>query len=280
MPSEHFDEEKRQVSSTYSMAGKVAFITGGGTGIGEAVAEKLVAAGGRVVVMGRRLARVQPVAERLGGLAVAGDAASTEDVRRAITAAREKFGSIDVLVANAGGHGVGDALATDDAAWAEATRLNLNTAFVCARELLPELIERRGNIVVISSIAGHFAPPGVVGYVTMKHGLIGLVRSLARDYGKQGVRVNAVCPGWVRTEMADEQMQMLTEKFGLADKAAAYELVTRDVPLRRAASPEDVANAVLFLASPLAAMITGGSLMVDGGASAVDLPSIIFDHIE
>ncbi|HKS92310.1 MAG TPA: SDR family oxidoreductase, partial [Tepidiformaceae bacterium] len=216
----------------------------------------------------------------LGGLAVAGDAASTDDVQRAITAAREKFGSIDVLVANAGGHGVGDALATDDAAWAEATRLNLNTAFVCARELLPELIERRGNIVVVSSIAGHFAPPSVVGYVTMKHALIGLVRSLARDYGKQGVRVNAVCPGWVRTEMADEQMEMLTEKLGLADKAAAYELVTRDVPLRRAASPEDVANAVLFLASPGAAMITGGSLTVDGGASAVDLPSVIFDHIE
>lgn len=268
------------MSSTHSMAGKVAFITGGGTGIGEAVAEQFVAAGGQVVVMGRRLARVQPVAERLGGLAVAGDAASTDDVQRAIAAAREKFGSIDVLVANAGGHGVGDALATDDAAWAEATRLNLNTAFVCARELLPELIERRGNIVVVSSIAGHFAPPSVVGYVTMKHALIGLVRSLARDYGKQGVRVNAVCPGWVRTEMADEQMEMLTEKLGLADKAAAYELVTRDVPLRRAASPEDVANAVLFLASPGAAMITGGSLMVDGGASAVDLPSIIFDHIE
>ncbi|HDR9503703.1 TPA: SDR family oxidoreductase [Burkholderia cepacia] len=262
------------------MAGKVAFITGGGTGIGEAVAEQFAAAGGRVVVMGRRLARVQPVAERLGGLAVAGDAACTDDVRRAIAAAREKFGSIDVLVANAGGHGVGDALATDDAAWAEATRLNLDTAFVCARELLPELIEQRGNIVVVSSIAGHFAPPCVVGYVTMKHALIGLVRSLARDYGKQGIRVNAVCPGWVRTEMADEQMQMLTEKFRLADKAAAYELVTRDVPLRRAANPEDVANAVLFLASPLASMITGSSLMVDGGASAVDLPSIIFDHIE
>ena len=266
------------MSSTDSMAGKVAFITGGGTGIGSAVAEQFVAAGGSVVLMGRRLDRVQAVADRLGGMAVAGDAASTVDVQRAIAAVREKFGRIDVLVANAGGHGVGDALSTDDAAWAEATRLNLNTAFVCARELLPDLIERRGNIVVVSSIAGYFAAPRVIGYVTMKHALIGLVRSLARDYGKQGVRVNAVCPGWVRTEMADEQMQMLAEKYSLADKAAAYDLVTRDVPIGRAANPEDVANAVLFLASPQAAMVTGSSLMVDGGASAVDLPTLIFEH--
>lgn len=266
------------MDSSNSMAGKVAFITGGGTGIGSAIAEQFAAAGGHVIVMGRRLDRVQAVADRLGGLAVAGDAASTADVRRALTAALAKFGRIDVLVANAGGHGVGDALSTDDASWALSKHLNLDTAFVCARELLPELIKQRGNIVVVSSIAGHFAAPRVIGYVTMKHALIGLVRSLARDYGKQGVRVNAVCPGWVRTEMADEQMQMLVEKYRLSGVGAAYELVTRDVPMTRAAEPDDVANAVLFLASPRAAMITGSSLMVDGGASAVDLPTIIFEH--
>lgn len=265
-------------STGNSMAGKVAFITGGGTGIGAAVAAQFVAAGGRVVLMGRRLAQLEAVASKLGGLAVAGDAANTDDVRRALAQAREKFGRVDVLVANAGGHGVGDALSTDDASWALSTRLNLDTAFVCARELLPELIERRGNIVVLSSLAGHFAGPGVVGYVTMKHALIGLVRSLARDYGRQGVRVNAVCPGWVRTEMADEQMQVLVDKYRLPDADAAYDLVTRDVPMGRAASPEDVANAVMFLASPLAAMVSGSSLMVDGGASAVDLPTIAFAH--
>ena len=264
--------------SIQSMTGKVAFITGGGTGIGAAVAEQFAAAGGKVVLMGRRLDRVQAVAGRLGGLAVSGDAANTVDVQRALAAAREKFGGVDVLVANAGGHGVGDALTTDDASWALSTRLNLDTAFVCARELLPELMQRRGNIVVISSIAGHFAPPAVVGYVTMKHALIGLVRSLARDFGKQGVRVNAVCPGWVRTEMADEQMQALAEKYQLEDIDSAYALAARDVPMGRAASADDVANAVLFLASQQAAMVTGSSLMVDGGASAVDLPTVIFSR--
>lgn len=259
-------------------ANKVVVITGGGTGIGAAVAQQFVAEGGKVVLMGRRLAPLQQVAGPIGGLAVAGDAADAADVRRALASAREQFGGVDLLVANAGGHGLGSATETDDASWAQATRLNLDTAFVCARELMPDLVARRGNIVIVSSLAGHFAGPGVVGYVTMKHALIGLTRSLARDYGSQGVRVNAVCPGWVRTEMADEQMAVLMDKYRLPDLDAAYALVTRDVPMGRAATADDVAQAVLFLASPAASMITGTSLMVDGGASAVDLPTIAFAH--
>ena len=177
--------------------GQVAFITGGGTGIGAAVACQFAAAGGKVVLMGRRREPLLEVAEPIGGLVVAGDAADGAQVRAAVAQARERFGGIDLLVANAGGHGVGELTATDDDAWRMATRLNLDTAFVCARELMPELVSRRGSIVVLSSLAGHFAGPGVVGYVTMKHALIGLTRSLARDYGRQGVRTNAVCPGWV-----------------------------------------------------------------------------------
>lgn len=259
-----------------SWQGKVAFVTGGGTGIGAAVAAQFGAGGGKVVLMGRRMAPLEAVARPLGGLAVAGDAADASDVRRVLAAARQAFGGVDVLVANAGGHGLGNLVDTDDASWALATRLNLDSAFVCMREVMPELIARRGNVVVLSSLAGHFAGPGVAGYVTMKHALIGLVRSVARDYGRQGVRVNAVCPGWVRTAMADEQMQVLVAKHGLADVDAAYALVTKDVPLGRPASAEEVADAVLFLASDQASMITGTSLMVDGGASAVDLPTLAF----
>lgn len=259
-----------------SFHGKVAFITGGGTGIGAAVARQIAAAGGKVVLMGRRQAPLEAVAGPLGGLVVPGDAADATDVRKALARAREAFGGVDVLVANAGGHGIGTVIDTDDESWALSTRLNLDTAFVCSREVMPELIARKGNIVMLSSLAGHFAGPGVVGYVTMKHALIGLARSLARDYGRQGVRVNAVCPGWVRTAMADEQMQVLIDKYKLPDVDAAYDLVTRDVPLGRAASADDVAQSVLFLASPAASMITGTYLMVDGGASAVDLPTIAF----
>jgi NAD(P)-dependent dehydrogenase (short-subunit alcohol dehydrogenase family) len=256
--------------------GKVAFITGGGTGIGAAVAESFAAAGGKVVLMGRREAPLRAVAQPLGGLVVAGDAADAASVRRALQQASEQFGGIDVLVANAGGHGVGSLGETDDASWALSTRLNLDTAFVCTRELMPELIRRRGNVVVVSSLAGHFAGPNVVGYVTMKHALIGFTRSVARDHGRHGVRVNAVCPGWVRTAMADEQMQMLVEQGKASSVDDAYRLVTSNVPLGRPATALEVADTVLFLASAKAAMITGTSLLIDGGASAVDLPTIAF----
>jgi len=255
---------------------KVAFITGGGTGIGAAVAREFVARGGKVALMGRRRGPLEEVAAPLGGLVVAGDAADTQSVRAAVAEVTGRLGGIDVLVANAGGHGVGSLLDTDDASWSLSTRLNLDTAFVCARECMPGLIARGGNVVILSSLAGHFAGPDVVGYVTMKHALVGLTRSLARDYGRRGVRTNAVCPGWVTTEMADEQMTVLVDKFGLPGIEEAYRLVTRDVPLGRPARPEQAADAVLFLASPQARMITGTALMVDGGASAVDLPTIAF----
>jgi meso-butanediol dehydrogenase/(S,S)-butanediol dehydrogenase/diacetyl reductase len=256
--------------------GQVAFITGGGTGIGAAVAARFAEAGGQVVLMGRREAPLRAVAGPLGGLVVCGDASDGAAVRHALAMACERFGGVDVLVANAGGHGIGSLVETDDASWALSTRLNLDTAFVCTRELMPELIRRRGSVVVLSSLAGHFAGPDVVGYVTMKHALIGFTRSVARDHGRHGVRVNAVCPGWVRTAMADEQMEVLVRQ-GKADSVdAAYALVTANTPLRRPATPREVADAVLFLASSHASMITGTSLLVDGGASAVDLPTIAF----
>ncbi len=259
-----------------SFEGKVALITGGGTGIGAAVAAQFVHAGGRVVLMGRREAPLRDVADPLGGLVVAGDAADAASVRRAVAMACERFGGVDVLVANAGGHGIGSIEETDDESWALSTRLNLDTAFVCTRESMPELMRRRGNVVVLSSLAGHFAGPAVVGYVTMKHALIGFTRSVAREYGRHGVRVNAVCPGWVRTAMADEQMDVLVRQGKAGSVDEAYRLVTANVPLGRPATAQDVADAVLFLASDKASMVTGTSLMVDGGASAVDLPTIAF----
>jgi NAD(P)-dependent dehydrogenase (short-subunit alcohol dehydrogenase family) len=257
-------------------ADKVALITGGGTGIGAAVARRLAEEGAKVVLMGRRAGPLEAVAGPIGADVVAGDAADAADVRRAITLATDRHGGLDLLIANAGGHGLGSALDTDDRGWAEATRLNLDTAFVCAREALPQLIARRGAVVMVSSIAGLFAGPEVAGYVTMKHALIGLTRSLARDYGRQGVRVNAICPGWVRTAMADEQMQVLVEKHDLNTIDEAYALVTRDVPLGRPAEPEEIASVIAFLASGEAAMMTGSVTVVDGGAGSVDLPTLAF----
>jgi NAD(P)-dependent dehydrogenase (short-subunit alcohol dehydrogenase family) len=110
----------------------------------------------------------------------------------------------------------------------------------------------------------------------MKHACIGLGKSLARDFGHQGVRTNMICPGWVSTAMADEQMQVLVEKNGLNSIEEAYALVTRDVPLGKPATAEDVSNVICFVASDEAALMNGSIVTVDGGSSVVDLPTLAF----
>lgn len=257
-------------------AGKTVLITGGGTGIGAAVARRLAREGARVALMGRRREPLEAIAAETGARVVVGDAASTADVRQALAQIHQSLGPVEMLIANAGGHGVGPTTQTSDEAWALATRLNLDTAFVCARECLPDLIRTRGNIVLVASIAGLFAGPDAVGYITMKHGCIGLGKSLARDFGRYGVRTNMICPGWVSTAMADEQMAVLMARHGLPDIAAAYALVTRDVPAGRPATPEEVSNVICFVASDEAAMMNGTVLTVDGGSSIVDLPTLAF----
>ena len=129
---------------------------------------------------------------------------------------------------------------------------------------------------MMSSIAGLAAGPEACGYVTTKHALIGLTRSITRDYGKQGVRCNAVCPGWVRTEMADAEMAELMDRLRLSTLNEAYDLVTKDVPLGRPALAVEVASAVAFLCKDEAAMISGAVLTVDGGAMSVDVPTLAF----
>ena len=258
------------------MHGRVALVSGGGTGIGAATARLLTAAGARVVVMGRRPGPVEALAAEIGGLACVGDAAQPADAERAVAAATGELGGLDVLVANAGGEGSAAAVDVDDGMWDAVVRSNLTSSFVLARAALPALVERSGAVVMVSSVAGLFAIPGDVGYTAAKHAVIGLTRSLARDYGPRGVRVNAVCPAWTRTPAADASMDRLGERRGL-DREGAYALSTAHVPLRRPVTADEVAAACAFLASPEASAITGAILPVDGGSSVVDLSTAAFD---
>jgi NAD(P)-dependent dehydrogenase (short-subunit alcohol dehydrogenase family) len=258
------------------LQGKVALVTGGGTGIGAATAALFRREGAEVVITGRRPEPLAAVAKATGAVAVPGDAGSAADVAAAVALAVDRFGGLDVVVANAGGSPPSPALETDDALWAAAIHNNLTTAFVTCRQSLPALIERQGAIVIVSSLAGHFAGPGVVGYTTAKHGLIGLTRSLARDYGPRGVRVNTVSPAWVRTPMADRAMDAVGRLHGV-DQDGAYALVTSNVPLRRPGEPEEVATICLFLATPDSALMMGAVLLADGGAHVVDLPTLALD---
>jgi meso-butanediol dehydrogenase/(S,S)-butanediol dehydrogenase/diacetyl reductase len=261
---------------TGTFTGKVALISGGGTGIGAATARRLARDGANVIIMGRRQAQLEAVAGPIGAEIFVGDAADSAQAEAAVSQAVERFGGLDVVVANAGGHGFATIAETTEADWEAARRANLDTAVMLLRAAMPELVRRKGAIVVTASIASLAAPANAFGYTVTKHAQIGLVRSVARDFGRRGVRCNAVCPGWVTTEMADGEMDELRSRMTLATRDEAYAQVTKDVPLGRPAHPDEVAAAIAFLCSSEASMITGAILTVDGGSTIVDVPTLAF----
>lgn len=255
-----------------------AIVTGGGTGIGRAVALQLAREGWDVVVTGRRAAPLDETAalapDRIR--AVVADA-SDGDAMDAVVRSALELGPLGALVTSAGGHGYSSVAGTTDEEWASSLQANLTTAFVACRAALPALAEGGGSIVIISSLAGVRAAPETTGYTVGKHALLGLMRQIARDGGGSGVRANAVCPGWVRTPMADDEMRELIEQGRAATVDEAYALVTRQVPLGRPAEPEEVAELVAFLAGPKSSYVTGSTILADGGAHIVDVPTLAFE---
>jgi NAD(P)-dependent dehydrogenase (short-subunit alcohol dehydrogenase family) len=258
------------------LEGKVALVTGGGTGIGAAVARRFVAEGASVVLMGRRAEFVDAVAAEVGGLAFNGDAGDPGDAAGAVELARERFGGLDIVVANAGAGTMNAAVETTDEQWSQMWHANPTSAFVTMRAALPALIERRGAAVLLSSVAGIGAGPRIAAYTTTKHAVIGLGRSLARDYGPFGVRVNVICPGWVKTEVTEGIVSMIGERGGVSIDESRTKL-THHVPLKRMAEPSELASVVLFLCSEQASFVTGSVLIADGGAHVVDIGTIGFE---
>ena len=259
------------------LEGKVVLVTGGSSGIGAATARWLTEQGAKVAITGRRRAVLDATAQATGAFAVAADMSDTAQTAEAVAQVVSYFGGIDRLVTCAGVHGDARVGEMTDNVWRYNMGANLDSAFIAARAVLPQLIAARGSMVIVSSLAGLFAGPAVAGYTVAKHALIGLTKSLARDYGRQGVRVNAVCPGWVRTPLADKEMRELARQRGLPpDEESMYQEVTKHVPLGRPARPDEAASVIGFLLSDLASYITGAALVVDGGAHVVDLPTISF----
>jgi NAD(P)-dependent dehydrogenase (short-subunit alcohol dehydrogenase family) len=186
------------------------------------------------------------------------------------------FGGIDVIVACAG-IGIDGAVGeVEDEVWHRTLDTNLSGPMMMTRAALPLMLQRGGgSIVLVASTNGLAAAPDSVAYDVSKAGLIALARAIAVDYGPRGIRANALCPGWIVTPMGDEAMDELGAAKGIS-RGQAYDLATADVPLRRAGTPEEMAACCLFLASDESSIVTGTTLVADGGGRAVELTSTPF----
>ncbi len=236
--------------------GKVALVTGSTRGIGRAVAERLSRDGARVVVTGRSAEAAARVAEALPGeaLGLGLDVADPDSVAATVAQTLDAWGRIEILVNNAGITRDNLTLRLKPADWQAVLDTNLTGAFLCAKACLRPMVRARAGIIInISSVVGALGNAGQANYCAAKAGLEGLTRSLAREYANRGVRVNAVAPGYIATDMTAELPESVRENL------------LAQVPLARLGRPEDVAEAVAFLASDRAAYITGQVIHVNGG---------------
>lgn len=256
------------------LSGRTAFITGGGRGIGRAVAFAFAREGARVFVVARTASEVGRVAEEIqaecGAQSASNgvcDVADSGSVARAFNEAREFFGrGADVLVNNAGIAESAKVWDATDEFWQRHIAVNLSGTFYCMREALPFMVERGwGRVVNVASVAGKTGAPYVSAYTASKHGVLGLTRSAALEVATRGVTVNAICPGYVDTDMTAHAVENIQAKTGrTAD--AALEAIKRMSPQQRLITPEEVAALALLLASEDGRGINGQAINVDGGS--------------
>ncbi|WP_019531361.1 SDR family NAD(P)-dependent oxidoreductase [Dasania marina] len=259
------------------LAGKVAIVTGGGTGIGAAIAHRFIQAGAKVVITGRRLEPLQVIAQQTGCEAIRCDVAVMADCQAAVDKTVALYGGLDILVSNAGVLYSGSVTEQDITQWQQSFDINVSGVMHMARAAIPAMAKRPASAIVnIASVAGITSGQGMCSYVTSKTAVIGLTRSLALDCGAHNIRANTLCPGWVKTPMSTEEMAELARIKNITADAATAE-TTRHLPLKRMAEPDEIAACAEFLASDDASFVTGTTLIADGGGSAVDVGTLAFN---
>lgn len=234
-----------------------AFITGGGSGIGLAVAQAFSTAGYHVTIAGRTASRMKDTGFDFIEIDVTDEQSVIDGVKAA--------GPVDIFVANAGGAATAPALKTDRETWDRMIALNLTSVYLCAREAIPQMKERGwGRFIAIASTASLKGYAYTGAYSAAKHGALGWIRTLALEIAKAGVTANAICPGFTRTPLVDEALDNITAKTGRSRNEALKEF-TKANPMGRLVEPEEVAAAALWLASDSAASVNGQAIVIDGG---------------
>ena len=250
------------------IADKVAFITGGGTGIGRACALLFAREGARLAICGLRMSPLEAVVKEIAGadgtaLALTCDVTQLDTIERALGASMDRFGRLDVVVNNAGVLTVGSAEETSLEEWNRILAVNLTGTFLVSRAAVPLLRQAGGGAIVnIGSIYGLIGMKQRAAYAASKGGVTLLTKAMALDHAREGIRVNCICPAITDTEMVRGMLAKMP------DPGATRKLRAEQLPLGRLGTPEDIANLALFLASEESSWITGATLPIDGGLSA------------
>jgi NAD(P)-dependent dehydrogenase (short-subunit alcohol dehydrogenase family) len=253
-------------NSPDGLRGTHALITGGGTGIGAAIATRLSESGAHITVTGRRPEPLEKVADRLRrAYAVPFDVTDEAAIKDGVSAAVERLGPVDILINNAGVAGSSPFGHITLDAWRTMLEANLTSVYLMSRAVLPGMVERNwGRIVSVASTAGLKGYAYVAAYCAAKHGVIGMTRALALEVAQKGVTANAVCPGYTETELLAESVANITDKTGASEDEARAQLLQSN-PQGRFVSPEEVAEAAAWLVGPNAGAITGQAIAIAGG---------------
>jgi 3-oxoacyl-[acyl-carrier protein] reductase len=253
------------------LEGKVALVTAASRGLGAATATALAREGARVAICARNqeplVATSHRIAQATGAevLAVVADVSQAAEVEKLVATTVERWGRLDVLVSNAGGPPAGNFLDLDQDDWEQACQLTLMSVVRLCYAAVPLMRQQgRGSILAVTSLSVKQPLDNLILSNSLRLGVIGRVKSLSNELAADGIRVNAICPGWTHTERVEQLLQAHSAKSGLTVEAEAAR-ITAGIPLGRMADPEEFARAAVFLASPAASFITGVSLLVDGG---------------
>jgi ketoreductase len=258
------------MSLEFQLTGKIAIVTGGGTGIGKAIAASLASRGALVAIVSRNRTHLDEAANELRSkglsvLPVTMNVRSKPEIKRAVGEVAERWGAIHILVNNAGISGLSKIDDPDDSRWYDILDTNLNGMYLTTREVLRHMPDHQGGrIINISSVLGKFGVPGYTAYCTTKHGMIGFTRALALEVVGRGITANAICPGWVDTEMAAVGIKETAALQGITPEQFKAQAIAA-IPIQRFLDAAEVAELVCYVASELARGMTGQAVNICGG---------------